>query len=123
MPRFVVLFHKTPAGYPRGAHFDLMLEQGDVLRTWALDGLPAAGETVLGERLPDHRTAYLDFEGAVAGERGSVSRVDSGQYEVLEETAGRLIIRLRGDKLSGTMTLTAADNDQAHRWRVSLSAD
>jgi hypothetical protein len=123
MPRFVVLFHQTPAGYPRQAHYDLMLEDGNVLRTWALDALPAARETVLAERLRDHRAAYLDYEGDVAGDRGSVSRVDLGEYETVEETLGRLVIQIRGDKLHGTMTLAAVENDQAHRWRVSLSAD
>ena len=121
MPRFVVLYHETPAGYPRGTHYDLMLEQGEVLRTWALDALPAAGQTVLAERLPDHRTAYLEFEGAIAGNRGSVSRYDSGEYEVAEEIATRLVVRLRGVKLPGTITLAADDEDASHRWRVSLS--
>jgi DNA polymerase Ligase (LigD) len=123
MPRFVVLFHETPAGYPRGTHYDLMLEQGDVLRTWALEALPAVGQTVPAEGLPDHRTAYLDFDGAIAGNRGSVSRCDAGEYEIVEETATRLVVRLRGAKLTGTIALAAHEDDPPHRWRVSLSAD
>src|SRR6476620_1293766 len=102
MPRFVVLWHQTPPGYPRGSHFDLMLEQGDVLLTWALDHLPKPGENVIAQRLPDHRLTYLDFEGDVQGDRGTVSRVDVGEYEWLPETATLLIAGLRGNKLRGT---------------------
>ena len=35
MPRYVILQHDTPPGYPRPLHWDLMLEQGRTLRTWA----------------------------------------------------------------------------------------
>ena len=52
MPRFVVLLHETPAGYSRGTHFDLMLEYGEALRTWALNKLPLAGDPVIAHRLP-----------------------------------------------------------------------
>ena len=34
MPRFVVLRHETPPGYPRPPHYDLMLEQEGGLWTW-----------------------------------------------------------------------------------------
>jgi hypothetical protein len=122
MPRFVVLLHETPPGYPRGAHLDLMLEQEGVLRTWALDNPPLPGEIVSAERLPDHRLEYLDYEGAVSRERGVVSRVDSGRYEVLQETATVLAVRLEGQKIHGTLTLLAEDA-ALQRWRVSLSAD
>jgi hypothetical protein len=121
MLRFVVLLHETPAGYARGTHFDFMLEHGGVLRTWALDKLPAVGDTVLAERLADHRLAYLESEGPIAGGRGDVRRVATGEYETLEEREGTLVVRLAGDSLDGTITLIADDED-AQRWRVSLSA-
>src|SRR5689334_12847576 len=107
MPRFVILLHETPPGYPRGAHLDLMLEQAETLRTWALAKPPLPGEIVSAERLPDHRLDYLDYEGAVSRDRGVVSRVDSGRYEVLQETASALAVRLEGQKIRGTLTLVA----------------
>jgi hypothetical protein len=122
MPRYVVLRHETPAGYPRGPHFDLMLEHGELLRTWALEKLPAAGETVAAERLPDHRPIYLDYEGEVAGDRGSVRRVDAGEYEMIADSAAATVGRLRGGNLQGTLTLVP-DAHHSHRWRVSLSSD
>ncbi len=122
MPRFVVLLHETPPGYPRGAHLDLMLEQDGALRTWALDKPPLPGEIVSAELLPDHRLEYLDYEGAVSRERGVVSRVDFGRYEVLQETATALAVRLEGQKVQGTLTLVTID-EAGQRWRVSLSDD
>jgi hypothetical protein len=122
MPRFVVLLHETPPGYPRGPHLDLMLEHEGALRTWALEKPPLPGEIVFAERLPDHRLEYLDYEGAVTQDRGVVSRVDSGRYEVLLETRTALAVRLQGQQIHGILTLIL-DNEASHRWRVSLSGD
>jgi hypothetical protein len=121
MPRFVVLLHETPAGYSRATHFDLMLEHGELLRTWALKDLPEAGQTVIAERLPDHRPVYLDYEGEVAGDRGSVRRVDAGLYDVIEDSTGSIVVRLHGGTLTGTLTL-AREGQEAQRWRVSLAS-
>jgi DNA polymerase Ligase (LigD) len=121
MPRFVILHHETPAGYSRPAHFDLMLEHGSVLHTWALDALPAVGETVAAELLPDHRLAYLDFQGEISGQRGSVTRVDAGEYEMAEESTARIVLQIHGEKLSGILTMMKPDGEN-QRWRVSLSA-
>jgi hypothetical protein len=120
MPRYVILHHETPAGYPRATHFDLMLERGGVLRTWALDSLPIAGSAAAAEHLPDHRLAYLDFEGQIAGQRGSVTRVDAGEYHITEESPDRFVVQMRGAKLQGALTLEKVD-DANQRWRVSFS--
>jgi hypothetical protein len=121
MPRFVVLLHETPAGYPRGTHFDLMLEHDAVLRTWAMEQWPQAGESVMAEMLPDHRLAYLDYEGDVAGDRGRVSRVVAGEFDVVTSAEALLVVALCSDALAGTLTL-AQMADAPHRWRVSLAA-
>ena len=106
MLRFVILRHETPADYPRPAHFDLMLEQENVLWTWALEKLPAPGESVIAERLPDHRLMYLDYEGVIAGGRGNVSRVEVGECEWIEQSPGELKVRLRGSTIDGVLRLT-----------------
>jgi len=121
MPRFVVLLHETPAGYSRKTHFDLMFEAGGSLRTWALDALPAAGQAIAAERLPDHRPVYLDFEGQLGGDRGGVSRVDQGEYELVEESETRWVVRLSGGKLPAALTLQQ-DAENSQRWIVSASA-
>ena len=46
MPRFVILLHECPLDFERPTHFDLMLEDGDTLRTWALESEPRAGEAI-----------------------------------------------------------------------------
>ena len=119
MPRFVVLLHETPANCSRGTHFDLMLEHGAMLRTWALDRLPQLDETVVAERLADHRPVYLDYEGDVSGERGQVRRVDQGEYEIIEDRPEQFVVKIGGDR-PGILTLT--QDQPPHRWRVSLSA-
>jgi hypothetical protein len=125
MPRYVVLLHETPAGYPRLTHFDLMLEDAGVLRTWALERLPSMSEPVAAERLPDHRLAYLTFEGELTGGRGTVSRVDAGTCEVMEgeaieDDAGIVVVRLAGGQIRGVLRL-ARDTTGDQRWVASLS--
>ena len=117
MPRFVILRHDMPAGSSRGSHFDLMLEQGEMLRTWALADLPLAGQAVAAEALPDHRLAYLDYQGEVAGSRGSVSRVEAGEYQVVLEAPGSLEIQTIGTSLRGKLTLTRAGTDH---WQAAF---
>lgn len=121
MPRFVFLLHETPAGYPRGTHFDLMFEQGGVLRTWAVESLPLPGETVTAEQLNDHRLAYLDYEGAISGDRGTVRRVASGSYDIVEVSPETFVVKIKADALRGFLTL-ARDPLVAQRWRVSLAS-
>lgn len=116
MARFVLLYHDCPPGYVRASHWDLMLESGDMLRTWALDRLPrsweewrartaerfpncaahADGEEVAAAALGDHRREYLEFEGEVSGGRGSVVRVASGVYEIGEEARTQLVALREG---------------------------
>jgi hypothetical protein len=78
--RFVVLFHQLPASDPRSSHWDLMLENEGQLETWALDQLPAPGTTAAAVRLPAHRIAYLNYQGPIANDRGSVSQVMAGNW-------------------------------------------
>ena len=54
-------------------HWDLMLDTGETLRTWRLE--PALPGVIRAEPLGNHRRAYLDYEGPVSGNRGSVQRL------------------------------------------------
>jgi len=128
MSRYVVLHHELPADANRGSHWDLMLEQGQSLRTWALANEPlfAVGESALqeieAEQLADHRVAYLTYEGPVSGDRGNVSRWDEGEYRVESETGEEMLVVLRGRKLRGLLTLRRQPGE-GHSWRVSFKAD
>lgn len=53
----------------------------EALRTWQLAGWPLApGESCAATPLGPHRRAYLTFEGEVSHGRGTVSRVDEGDW-------------------------------------------
>jgi hypothetical protein len=105
MPRYVILWHACPPDYARPSHYDFMLESGDALRTWALAERPRPGAEIAAERLPDHRKAYLDYEGAVSGGRGSVARWDVGTYTLQSEDGNRLVATLDGRRLRGVVKL------------------
>ena len=95
---FVIHIHE---GYGR-LHYDLMLAHGDALATWELLSCPVGmkvGEALPARKLPDHRTAYLDYEGPVSGERGSVSRLERGSYELLVQIGERWEFRLEGSEI------------------------
>ena len=73
--RFAILRHDHPF-----LHWDLLLEAGPVALTWRLLRPPLQRELIAAESLPDHRLLYLDYEGPVSGDRGSVRRVAGGQF-------------------------------------------
>ena len=97
-----------------------MLESEGHLRTWALSYAPDLGEPITAEALDDHRLAYLDYEGPVSKDRGSVARWDRGTYQVQREDGDQLVVVLRGDRLCGRATLTRLPGDD-QRWTFVLS--
>jgi hypothetical protein len=106
--RFVVLEHVW-----NGVHWDLMLDTGQALRTWAIDEPIVAGRKLPARMLGDHRRDYLDYEGEISGNRGRVRRVDHGTYEVLVWTVDRVVVRLAGVQLVGTAELRGAGPEGA----------
>jgi hypothetical protein len=120
MPRFVVLRHETPPGSPRGLHWDFMLEQDGALRTWALAEEPRADCAIDAHELAVHRVAYLQYEGPVSGDRGSVARWDEGDFALLSEVAEHLELSLTGRRLFGHVRLERDPSDPLH-WTFRLS--
>lgn len=82
--RFVVLRHDPAASLERTSqpHLDWMFEVGGVLWTWATPVIESFDQSLelSAESLSDHRLAYLDFEGEIDGNRGTVTRVIAGTY-------------------------------------------
>jgi hypothetical protein len=122
MPRFVLLEHHW-----NGVHWDLMLEAGDVLRTWAIDAPIVPDVNLPARALGDHRRVYLDYEGAISGNRGWVRRIDSGTYEPRIWTAERVEAVLTGAQLVGLIALWRVgtgvpdpDGESARAWNFRL---
>lgn len=111
-PRFVLLEHRW-----NGVHWDLMLEAGPRLRTWALSRLPVPKGEIAATSLPDHRVRYLDYEGPISHDRGTVRRVDRGTYEPILWTDDRVVIRLFGDQVIGEAELVRL-GDRCWRFRM-----
>ncbi|MHC5537239.1 DNA polymerase ligase N-terminal domain-containing protein [Singulisphaera rosea] len=120
MARFVVLEHRWS-----GVHWDLMLEDGETLRTWAIDSPIVPGVDLPARSLPAHRRVYLDYEGEISGGRGDVRRVAQGTYTTLFECTDRLRIQLDGDQLAGPaevrrLEVEAGSSEGAEAWIFRL---
>lgn len=139
MPRFVLLYHNCPPGYVRSSHWDVMLETGGELETWALAQLPrawhvaheltklacpncpplSAGDTISTEHLAAHRLAYLDYEGPVSKGRGNVVRIAAGTYASELQHDGCMRIRFDEGPLSSVVTLQRAAPDENVAWLLT----
>src|SRR4051812_27514590 len=98
-------------------HYDLRLEVGGVLKSWAVPKGPTLNpkEKRLAMHVEDHPIEYGDFEGTIpAGNygAGSVLLWDRGTYELLGDASaekqlerGDFKFRLHGEKLMGEFAL------------------
>lgn len=84
-----------------------MIEREDALATWRLERLPRTGDAtpITATQLPDHRKAYLTYEGPLTKDRGEVSRVEEGACEILAKAADAWRFRLKGAQLTGEFEL------------------
>jgi bifunctional non-homologous end joining protein LigD len=92
-------------------HYDLRLELGGTLKSWALTKGPSliAGEKRLAVRTEDHPLQYLEFEGNIPqGEYGAGAMIvwDRGRWEPFFDAdkglqKGHLDINLHGARLKG----------------------
>ncbi len=110
MPRFVILRHETPTTCDRPSHWDLLLEDGSMLISWALSSMPSDGLPIEGRALPPHRLRYLDYEGPLSQGRGTVQRWDHGTFQWLRREETYILLQLSGRKLIGTAKLTRVDS-------------
>lgn len=111
--------------HARRLHYDLRLERGGVLVSWAVPkGLPREPDVRhLAVQTEDHPLSYAEFEGTIPeGEYGAgESRIyDQGWYEPLEWIDGKkLTIRLHGERVEGEYHMVhTKDKD----WMIFRSA-
>jgi len=76
--RWALLRHDFP-----WLHWDFLLARNHApaATTWRLLRTPCVNEPIAAQALPDHRLLYLDYEGPVSGGRGSVQRLDRGEWQ------------------------------------------
>jgi hypothetical protein len=112
--RFVILEHSGTAAYKPGIHWDLLCEEGNSLKAWEFSQ-PIAISPQRITALPPHRTFYLQYEGPISGERGSVRQIASGDYELLEDSPNAWTVRLSSSSLDGVLRLKRlSDNWEAN---------
>jgi hypothetical protein len=116
MPAYVILFHELPDGGERGSHWDIMLEDGDCLRTWAVEAEPSAGARLAAIMLPDHRLEYLDYEGPVSADRGHVSQWDRGSYQGTLSLSSASKLQLESTRWRGCLRLQPDGQDDGRWW-------
>jgi hypothetical protein len=114
--RYVILHHREQTG----DHWDIMLEHGDALATWKLDADPLGARAlpVQGTRIEDHRKAYLEYTGAVSGDRGHVERKDSGACRILRAEDDEWAFTLAEGRLAGSFRLRQSKQHPAV-WTLS----
>ncbi|HMO13806.1 MAG TPA: hypothetical protein PKD64_04595 [Pirellulaceae bacterium] len=118
--RFVILRHQFPPGSSRTDHYDVMLEADGSLRVWEVSDWPIVEERAIAAKLPDHRLAYLEYEGPISGGRGWVTRVDGGLCQRIDPQGSGLAWRLLSSQLDGTISFIQMDQED-HRWWVTWS--
>lgn len=130
-PQFVVQQHQAST-----LHYDLRLEVGGVLRSWAVPRGPSAdpGERRLAVEVEDHSIGWGGFEGRIrAGYgRGAVIVWDRGTFRSLEDgsfgealEAGHAKFRLEGEKLRGGYVLhrTGRERSGKPQWLLMKLRD
>ena len=120
MARFVVQLHDATS-----LHFDLRLQIGDVLRSWAVPKGPSLDPAVRRLAVPveDHSLSAAEFEGVHGGQgRGSGAVIiwDEGTVDVLREEPDHLSFVLHGHKLAGRFGLTKTGE---RRWILVKASD
>jgi len=118
--RFVVQLHDATR-----LHYDLRLETGGVLRSWAVPKGPSMDSAVRRLAVPvdDHDMAAGEFEGVHAGATrgtGAVIIWDEGTVEITRDEPEHLSFTLDGHKLAGRFGLTRTG---ARQWLLVKAND
>ena len=104
MPTFVIHEH-----HAKHLHWDLRLESGGVLKSWAVPKQPPSrkGLRRLAIQVEDHSKEYAKFEGEIKEGygKGTVKIWDNGNYSLEEKTPTKIVFNLQGKRLKGRFAL------------------
>lgn len=119
--QFAILHHQQM----HYTHWDLLLElpQRELLATWRVECPPETwGEAGIlpVQALPDHRRLYLDYQGPISGQRGTVSRFDRGLLHIVQLSPKNIVAEVRGDKLRGRLELQ--ETAMPRLWKLTVAA-
>jgi bifunctional non-homologous end joining protein LigD len=116
-------------------HYDLRLEAGGALKSWAVPKGPTLdpGEKRLAMMVEDHPIEYGGFEGVIPQGNygaGSVMLWDRGTYEPLDGVSpeeqlarGDFKFRLHGQKLQGDFVLVRMKRGKGNEWLLIKKKD
>jgi DNA ligase D-like protein (predicted 3'-phosphoesterase) len=123
--RFVIQQHAATA-----LHYDLRLEAGGVLKSWAVPKGPSTDprEKRLAVEVEDHSLDHAEFEGVIGS--GRVIVWDAGTYRSLTDGPveaalehGHLSFWLEGEKLRGGWTLQRTHGGAKPQWLLIKRRD
>lgn len=116
-PIFVIHEH-----HAKRLHWDLRLEIGGVLRSWAVPKDPidvSHGIRRLAIQVEDHPIEYADFEGSIPEGMygaGTVKIWDKGDLKIEENRIDKLAFKLKGKKMNGIFSLVYVPNMGEKSW-------
>jgi len=105
MSRFAILQHRGTTSYKPGVHWDLLFDQGETLQAWELPLDPFREYSQSAHSLSPHRRHYLDYEGPLSDDRGTVTRVEAGEFVLIAESDARLEYEIAGQRLRGRIVI------------------
>lgn len=135
-PIFVIQEHQASTH-----HFDVRLQVGDVLRSWAVPKGPSTdpSEKRLAVPTEDHPLEYAEFEGTIPEDEyggGSVLVWDAGRYTNLKHDDdgnpvtveeqlddGHATVWLHGEKIRGGYAFIRTDMGDEERWLLVKMED
>lgn len=109
--------------HARHLHYDLRLERGGVLKSWAVPkGIPELpGEKHLAVAVEDHPMEYGHFEGTIPEGvygAGKVSIWDNGSYDTKHWEDSKIEINFHGKRLEGHYVLVPFKRAGKNEWLV-----
>jgi bifunctional non-homologous end joining protein LigD len=125
--RFVVQKHSE-----RRLHYDLRLELGGALKSWAVAKGPSLvpGEKRLAVHVEDHPIDYHTFEGTIPKGYGAGAMIvwDRGRWIPTHDphrgyAKGHLEFHLEGEKLKGRWHLVRMQGKRQNNWLLIKSDD
>lgn len=105
MPIYIIQKHAA-----RRLHYDLRLEMGGVLKSWAIPKEPPTvpGIKRLAVQVEDHSIDYASFEGVIPEGlygAGTVEIWDSGNFQPIEVEENKIVLSINGKRLKGKFCL------------------